>query len=220
MKKLALFIFGIAVAGVLLADILEVAWLFTMTKPLIMASLLFFYSVSSGPEHRSNVLVVAIVFSLAGDVLLMKEEYFVLGLVAFLLSHLFYIFAYRQFVNEESDNALNGLQRVRLAFPIILAGSGLVVILFPVLGDLKIPVMIYAAVLAFMVISALFRFGRTNTASFWMVFTGAVLFMISDSILAINKFLTPISSSGLLIMSTYIAAQFFIIQGLLKHPQH
>ena len=138
MKKLALFIFGIAVAGVLLADILEVAWLFTMTKPLIMASLLFFYSVSSGPEHRSNVLVVAIVFSLAGDVLLMKEEYFVLGLVAFLLSHLFYIFTYRQFVNEESDNALNGLQRVRLAFPIILAGSGLVVILFPVLGDLKI----------------------------------------------------------------------------------
>src|SRR5687767_4214205 len=149
MKKIALVLFLVAVAGVLISEFFAVSWLFTIAKPLIMVSLLFYYIFSAASEYRSNVLVLAIVFSLAGDVLLMDEAYFVPGLIAFLMAHVLYIVAYRQFSGEESDNALNGLQRVRLAFPVILAGSGLVVILFPVLGDLKIPVMVYAAVLAF-----------------------------------------------------------------------
>jgi uncharacterized membrane protein YhhN len=219
MKKMALVLFLVAVAGVLVSEFFAIAWLFMVAKPLIMVFLLFYYLFSAAPEYRSNVLMLAIVFSLAGDVLLIKEAYFVPGLIAFLMAHVLYIVAYRQFSGEESDNALNGLQRVRLAFPVILAGSGLVVMLFPVLGDLKIPVMVYAAVLAFMVIAALFRYGRTTQKSFVMVFGGAALFMISDSVLAINKFLTPIGWSGVLIMSTYMAAQFLIIRGLLKHPQ-
>jgi uncharacterized membrane protein YhhN len=219
MKKIALILFYTSVAGVLLAELLQTDWLFTIAKPLIMASLLLYYLYAAESEHRSRVLVLAVIFSLAGDVLLMKEEYFISGLIAFLISHVLYIFTYREFSNEDSGNALNGLQRIRLAFPVILAGSGLVVILFPVLGDLKIPVMLYAAALAIMVITALFRFGRTTSPSFWMVFAGAVFFMISDSILAVNKFLTPVAFSGVLIMSTYMAAQFLIIKGLLKHPQ-
>jgi uncharacterized membrane protein YhhN len=220
MKKIALILFYTSVAGVLLAELLQIDWLFTIAKPLIMASLLLYYLYAAESEHRSRVLVLAVIFSFAGDVLLMKEEYFISGLIAFLISHVLYIFTYREFSNEDSGNALNGLQRVRLAFPVVLAGSGLVVILLPVLGDLKIPVMLYAAALAIMVITALFRFGRTTSPSFWMVFAGAVFFMISDSILAINKFLTPVAFSGVLIMSTYMAAQFLIIKGLLKHPQH
>jgi uncharacterized membrane protein YhhN len=219
MKKIALVLFLVAVAGVLIAELFAISWLFMLAKPLIMVSLFFYYLFSAAAEYRSNVVVLAIVFSLAGDVLLMNEAYFVPGLIAFLMAHVLYIFAYRQFSGEQSDNALNGLQRVRLAFPVILAGSGLVVILFPVLGDLKIPVMVYAAVLAFMVISALFRYGCTTQKSFFMVFGGATLFMVSDSLLAINKFLIPIGGSGVLIMSTYMAAQFLIIRGLLNHPQ-
>lgn len=219
MKKIALVLFLVAVAGVLISELFAISWIFIVAKPLIMVSLLFYYLFSAAPEYRSNVVMLAIVFSLAGDVLLMNEAYFVPGLIAFLMAHVLYIFAYRQFSAEESDNALNGLQRVRLAFPVILAGSGLVVILFPVLGDLRIPVMVYAAVLAFMVITALFRYGRTTQKSFVMVFGGATLFMISDSVLAINKFLTPIGWSGVLIMSTYMAAQFLIVRGLLDHPQ-
>jgi uncharacterized membrane protein YhhN len=110
------------------------------------------------------------------------------------------------------------LQRVRLAFPIVLAGTGLVVILYSKLGDLQIPVIVYAAVITTMVLTALFRYGRTSNSSFWQVFIGAVLFMISDSILAINKFLDPITNAGLYIMITYVAAQFLIVHGILKHP--
>jgi uncharacterized membrane protein YhhN len=75
----------------------------------------------------------------------------------------------------------------------------------------------YAAVLVTMVIVALFRYGRTTAASFGLVFGGAVLFMISDSLLAMNKFHAPIQQAGLLIMITYCVAQGLIAEGMLKH---
>lgn len=146
-----------------------------------------------------------------------SELYFMLGLASFLTAHVFYIFTFRQFKLEDDSQALQGLQRIRFSFPIILYGTGLVVILYSRLGDLKIPVLLYALVLTLMVLNALMRFGRTSTPSFVMVFGGALLFMISDSILAVNKFLDPIPYSGFWIMSTYISAQFLIVYGLLKH---
>jgi uncharacterized membrane protein YhhN len=68
-----------------------------------------------------------------------------------------------------------------------------------------------------MVMVALFRFGKTTAGSFAMVFGGAILFMISDSLIAINKFLEPLPQSGFWIMTTYIGAQFLIVRGLLRH---
>jgi uncharacterized membrane protein YhhN len=147
----------------------------------------------------------------------LDATFFMLGLVSFLTSHLFYILAYQQHRDELLTDGLQGIQRIRLAFPVILAGTGLVIVLFPVLGDLRFPVMVYALVLVLMVLNALFRYGRTNSTSFWMVFGGALLFMISDSLLAINKFLQPLPQSGLLVMTTYITAQYLLIEGLCAH---
>jgi uncharacterized membrane protein YhhN len=62
---------------------------------------------------------------------------------------------------------------------------------------MKIPVLIYAAVLTGMVLVALFRFGKTSSSSFALVFGGAILFMISDSLIAINKFLEPLPMAGI-----------------------
>jgi uncharacterized membrane protein YhhN len=219
MKKISLVLYFIATAGILLAELIHVDWLHMLCKPFLMTSLLFYYLFSTDPVNRSRALVLAIVFSFAGDVMLMQPTYFIEGLIAFLVAHVLYIFAYRQLQHDETINALQGLQRVRLAFPIVLAGTGLVVILYPVLGALKIPVIIYATALTLMTLNALFRFGRTSSASFWMVFGGAVLFMLSDSLLAINKFLSPLTLGGFFIMLTYVTAQFLIVKGLLKHPQ-
>lgn len=219
MKKIALTLFILSGIGVLLSGFTGTDWLYMISKPLIMTSLLFYYLVSADPANRSRALILAMVLSFAGDVLLMNDEYFIAGLVSFLTAHVLYIFAYRQHQHEESTNSLLGLQRARLAFPIILAGTGLVVVLYPVLGELRIPVIIYAAVLVLMAINALFRHGRTSTGSFWMVFGGAVLFMMSDSILAVNKFLEPVAHAGFFVMSTYVLAQYLIVRGLLDHPQ-
>ncbi|HEY0742356.1 MAG TPA: lysoplasmalogenase [Chryseosolibacter sp.] len=220
MKKIALAVFTLSVIGVVVFEFTQIPALHFVSKPLIVTSLLTYYYFGSQREDRSTIFVLALIACLAGDIFLMSPDYFIPGLVSFLIGHVLYIFAYRQHQNDQDVDSLRGLQRVRLAFPIVLAGTGLVVILFPVLGSLQIPVMIYAAVITTMTLTALFRYGRTSNQSFWLVFAGAVLFMISDSVLAINKFLDPISNSGLIIMATYMAAQFLIVHGILKHPSY
>jgi uncharacterized membrane protein YhhN len=79
--------------------------------------------------------------------------------------------------------------------------------------------MIYALAITLMALTALFRYGRTNSTSFLLIFIGAVLFMISDSVLAINKFHHSFSSAAALIMLTYCLAQFFIVEGALCHER-
>jgi uncharacterized membrane protein YhhN len=218
MKKIALAVFILSVLGTLVHEFTDNALVFTVSKPLIVISLLAYYYSASSREDRSPTFILALIACLAGDIFLMSPDYFIPGLVSFLIGHVLYIVAYRQHQSEDDVDSLRGLQRVRLSFPIILAGTGLVVILYPVLGDLRIPVMVYAAVISAMVLVALFRYGCTNSKSFWLVFLGAICFMISDSVLAINKFLTPVANAGIYIMSTYMAAQFLIVQGILKHP--
>jgi uncharacterized membrane protein YhhN len=217
MKKIFLILFIVASVAELISEIANIPMLYYISKPLIMATLIGYYAVIS--SVRSIVVIAAMFFSLVGDVLLMNPAYFIPGLVAFLISHVVYIIAYRQHRDEYRGDPLTGVHRARMAFPIILAGSGLVFILYPSLGDLKIPVIVYAGVISFMALTALFRYGTTNAKSFWLVFTGAILFMMSDSILAANKFLAPISNGGLWIMLTYITAQFAIVNGLLHHER-
>lgn len=221
MKKIAWYIFLLVSVGELISLVFGIEILQTICKPLIIVTLTIAYFVTTHGEDRSRTLLLALFFSCAGDVLLMfhddKGSYFMMGLIAFLISHVFYIFTYRQHQHVETENRLQGIQKVRLAFPIILSGTGLVFVLYPVLGDLKIPVMVYALVLVVMTLNALLRLGRTTSPSFWMVFVGALLFMASDSLLAINKFLEPIAYGSIWIMATYISAQYLIVKGLIAH---
>lgn len=222
MKKIALISFFIIALGELISIAAQLDQFQLVCKPLIMVTLGVYYFLSVG-EDRSSVVLLAIIFSFAGDVSLMFDSidaiYFIIGLISFLISHVFYIVAYRQHQFGEQSDSLQGIQKLRAAFPIVLAGTGLVVILYPTLGDLKFPVVVYALVLVVMALNGLFRLGRTNTISFWLVFVGAMFFMVSDSVLAINKFLNPLPYAGLLIMSTYISAQFLIIEGLIAHTR-
>ena len=221
MRRLALIGFGVVVLGELAGLMLDHDTIQMVCKPLIMVMLGIYYAASVEREHRSTALLVAIVFSLAGDVFMLwakqTESYFVLGLASFLIAHIFYILTYRQHRGEATSDELQGVQRIRLAFPVVLAGTGLVVVLYPLLGELRVPVVLYAVVLVGMALQALFRFGRTTTPSFWLVFAGALLFVLSDSLIAINKFMMPVGHAELWIMSTYIAAQYFIVRGLLEH---
>lgn len=225
MKKIALGLFIATAVGELVSTVMDAPTLHLIGKPALLVTLLFYYISSQREAHKklSTIIVLALVFSWGGDVLLMNsgELYFILGLVSFLVAHVFYIFTFRQFRKEDTTHELQGLHRIRFAFPIVLFGTGLIVVLYPTLGNMLMPVMLYALVLTLMVLNALFRFKRTGEGSFALVFGGAILFMISDSLLAVNKFLEPVSQSGFWIMSTYISAQFLIVEGLLRHtPDH
>ena len=188
-----------------------------LTKPMLVLSLLGYYLVNA--SFRSALFILALGFCCLGDSLLLfqhgDERFFMLGLGSFLIAHIFYILSYRQH-GHSSDGAV-GTLKARLAFPVVLAGAGLVVVLLPSLGALKVPVMLYSLVLTLMVVSAILRLGRTNAASFWMVFSGALLFMVSDSLIAINKFLNPVANASLWIMVTYCAAQLLIVEGIRRH---
>jgi uncharacterized membrane protein YhhN len=217
MKKVTLYVVVLVFVAELIAVTLNLATLNFVVKPLIMTSLAAYYLVSTKP--RSTLFLIAMLFCWVGDVLLLfkPELFFMAGLVAFLTGHILYILCYQRMRFSESKNALLGPQKVRFALPIALAGTGLVVVLYPVLGDLRIPVMIYALVITIMALQALFRFGYTTNKSFVLVFIGAILFMISDSLLAINKFLMPIQFASFYIMATYMVAQYLIVEGVIAH---
>ena len=223
MKKIFLYLFFLVSVGVLLAEVSNADFVYLLCKPALMVTLGLHYWTLQREQNAvlSKSVVLAIIFSCAGDILLMFQgrggNFFMFGLAAFLVAHIFYILTYRQHQSSDTSNELQGLQKIRYAFPIILSGTGLVVILFNRLGEMKIPVLLYSAVLTGMVLVALFRFGKTSSLSFALVFGGAILFMISDSLIAINKFLEPLPMAGSWIMVTYIAAQYLIVTGLSKH---
>ena len=183
MKKISLYLFIMASLGEILSGMIGLQYLHEVCKPLIMVTLGIYYLYDA--EYPSTVVCLAIFFSLAGDVLLMFEgeypNFFILGLAAFLIAHIFYILAYRQHLDESQENSLKGVQKIRFSFPIVLAGTGLIVVLYPSLGSLKIPVVVYALVLIVMVLNSVFRYGRTSSVSFWLVFVGSIFFMFSDS---------------------------------------
>ena len=223
MKKIFLYLFILSGIGVLAADYGNAQLVYIICKPMIMISLGLHYRMTMHEEDKplSKSVLFAMLFSCAGDTLLMLQErdekFFMFGLGAFLAAHIFYILTYKQHQSGDTTNELQGLQKIRYAFPIVLSGTGLIVILYNRLGGLKLPVLVYAIVLTWMVLAALFRFGKTTTSSFAMVFGGAILFMISDSLIAVNKFLEVLPMAGFWIMATYIAAQYLIVTGLSKH---
>ncbi len=155
----------------------------------------------------NRLLSLALAASSIGDVLLDvgPVRLFVPGLAAFLTAHLFYTALFlRQ--RRRGDFGLRGLA----ALAAFVYAAGFAFWLTPELGALRTPVYLYIAVIAAMVDCAF------CAAAPWTVPAGAILFLISDSILAINKFKAPIPFAGVLIWSTYYAAQYLIATGVLQ----
>ena len=99
---------------------------------------------------------------------------------------------------------------------LIVYGIGMFYGLKDGLGEMLIPVLIYMLVILTMAITAFWRNNSVGKWSYVLVFFGALFFMMSDSLLAINKFHTTLPLSNVSIMLTYALAQFFIVSGILK----
>jgi uncharacterized membrane protein YhhN len=104
-------------------------------------------------------------------------------------------------------------KRVYLLIPVLIYGLGLISYLYTDLAEMRLPVIIYAVVILSMLSGAINRKDKVNSDSFYLVLTGAVLFVISDSAIAVNKFSHHFDSSGIVIMATYIVAQYLIVMG-------
>lgn len=179
--------------------------------PMLMILLIINSDSLSGRLHR--LMFAGLFFSWAGDVILEFSEnngnMFVIGLVCFLLAHVMYFTA---FVSTPGKNSILGT-RIYLLLPVIIYGAALVSYLYSDLGQMRVPVIIYSAVILTMLAGAINRKEKVEKTSFYLTLAGAVLFVVSDSAIAINKFSFQFASSGIIIMSTYIVAQFLIITG-------
>ncbi|MAB50027.1 MAG: lysoplasmalogenase [Flavobacteriaceae bacterium] len=190
-----------------------------IAKPAIVISLMFLFIKTSEGISKSikRITLLALGFSVLGDILLMfvdqSPHFFTVGLVAFLLAHIMYIVVFLRHRNK---------QKSILSFVILLLvyASGLFYLLKDGLGEMLVPVIIYMIVILSMATSAFMRKGIVNSSSYNLVFIGAIFFMISDSILALNKFYQPIPFSNISIMLTYALAQYLIVLGILKLKKH
>lgn len=220
--KILKYIFIVIAVTELCGHALEWKFLNEMTKPLLMPVLLvYFRKGMKTPVNLSFILAVfALVFSWFGDVALMyvykREWYFLVGLGAFAVAQTLYFFSFKN-ARTQPSGTTPVLQHVLNIFPFAVFAIGLLYTLWPTLGDLKAPVTIYASLIVLMVLGAVYRNGRTNTESFNQIVFGAILFILSDSLIAINKFYAPMENSAIWIMGTYVLAQWNIINGLQKH---
>jgi uncharacterized membrane protein YhhN len=189
-----------------------------ITKPLLMPLLIayFIFQTKDFASSLKKWIILALIFSWAGDILLifesMNSKFFIFGLVAFLIAHIFYILFYENVIRKE------GLSKNYWWFlPVIIYYIALIYILSPNLGDMKLPVRIYGIVISYMLIQALQTGGIKNFGAATLMIAGAVLFITSDSILAINKFYESFEYAGIAIMLTYGIAQLLITLGAVRY---
>lgn len=141
--------------------------------------------------------------SLLGDVFLMlPNDRFVPGLLSFLWAHVAYIVAFMAGISPRSVPAL--------LIPPLAVAILLVRYLWPTLGALRVPVLLYAGTIVLMVWRAWGRLWILPSPGALLAAVGVLLFMLSDGLLAVNRFRQPLPKAQALIMTTYVAAQSLI----------
>ncbi|WP_394758762.1 lysoplasmalogenase [Flavobacterium sp.] len=190
-----------------------IAWYF---KPILLPFLIF-TTYKSEDFSTKKWLLMALLFSWIGDIILMfadkGELYFIFGLVSFLIAHILFIVL---FIKQKTENkSTNNLFWLGVVTVLIYLAS-MLSLLFPKLGELKIPVSIYALTISVMLVMSIKGYFSWQKPNNTLILIGAIFFVTSDSFLAINKFYNPIPSSNFIIMITYIVAQYYITSGILK----
>ena len=171
------------------------------------------YSSSARGQFHSKIGVLlgaALAASLAGDVFLMFPGFFIPGLVSFLVAHLCYLALFQQgqpwFAHRGALAATLGVGVAMYAF---LWAGGLP-------GALRAPVAAYVLVIALMAAQAIGRASVLRDGPSALVALGAVFFMLSDSLLATHRFVTPLPMAQVWVLGTYYAAQALIVAGVLR----
>lgn len=195
------------------------------SKILLMPLLAMFLYSQTKNISKFKLIYLALFFSWLGDILLMfprneqnlstSKLLFVFGLISFLIAHINYSI---YFINEVKDDTKVTLLvgKPYLILPFCAYGIILLSILYPSLASMKLPVTCYTIIIMLMVMAAFNRKNIINSTSFLLVFIGAIIFVCSDSCIAINVFYKPFNFARIAIMSTYTIAQFLIIYGVIK----
>lgn len=207
--KIALFVFALVslldIAGILF----QIPVLILIFKPLVLLSLMLLYVVTATKINK--IYILALVCSFFGDVFLMYEGdvYFMIGLASFLIAHIVFI---KIIVNRLQKSDFSRI--IKAIIPFAMLFFGIIYFLKDDLNELFIPVVIYGFTISTFGVVAMLDYINTKTDQSFLMFVGAVIFISSDSILAVNKFYNTTEVFEVFIMSTYIVAQFLIYKSM------
>ena len=177
-------------------------------KPLTMIliiSLPFLRGIGFASTYARLVLA-ALVVSLIGDIFLMlPQDKFIQGLLAFLVAQFLYVLAFLQ--NIEQLHFL-------VSIPVLIFAVIIYLTIAPKLNKMRIPVLVYISLISMMGWLAVNRFANFQDGKSLCVLLGGVLFLVSDAILAINRFRRPFYSSQIFNLGAYFCAQLLFASSI------
>lgn len=183
----------------------------TWAKPATLLALIVTALVGLALDSSPGLwLVVALVFGLLGDVFLLGETSgrFQAGLAAFLVGHLAYLGCFWQLGLDAPRWAWVGVLAMVVALGL---GRGILPATHRSDGlALSVPVSVYMAVIGAMTITGW-------ATGVWLIALGATVFVSSDTMLALNRFVRPWPWARLAVMVTYHLGQALIVLGVLSH---
>lgn len=212
-----LILYGILAIANILLEYWHVKWGIYLTKPLLLSilSVYFYRNTLSNVSSFRNYLLLGLICSILGDSFLMFAGipiYFMLGLGSFLMTHVFYIGAFAKIPRALKS----GFVAKRKGWALFFLAYFIANVFFlwsAIPADLKIPVTIYSLAIISMAAFGLNLKGIISNQLFTGLFIGIILFVISDSLIAINKFHPSgwqVPFARLFIMTTYLTAQYLI----------
>lgn len=182
----------------------------TIAKPMLLTLLAVVYLASV--KKPIFWYVLGMFFCFVGDVLLMfnGSNFFMFGLSAFLLAHVVYIKVSSSFLQKDLT-----VKMISSSFPFVFFFAILMYLIYPNLGEMLFPVVVYGITIStFGAVAFLNYRSKKSIENLWL-FVGAFFFILSDSLIAVNKFYEPNEIYGVSIMVTYILAQFLICKAMI-----
>ena len=178
---------------------------FTKPLPLLLLLAVAMLEILSGNPQSGFfhwAIFGGLLFGLLGDLALLKEKLFLVGLVFFLIGHILYVLAFHQ------------ISEFRIGFSEIAVFSvaavyGGFVSRAAIKNDKKkyaFPILLYVTAISLMVVTSL----QTNQIYF---IVGSLLFAFSDAVLGYDKFVSRFKAAQFLILTTYFSGQFMIFFG-------
>ena len=217
--RVLLLIYTAILATEIYANAMRNFGLHLFSKPALMLILIFYYSLNARKLSSAKFsIIAALILSWFGDVFLLFDEtyksYFIYGLSSFLFAHISYIF---YFIFMRKIGGVRNFPNIFLNAGIVIYVSIFLTVLASNVNSLFVPLGVYAIVISAMLIASLaaFDFGENSYGKICVA--GTFLFVASDSILAINRFVAPLKFAPFFIMLTYAAAQVLITEGSLRN---
>lgn len=213
-KKFTFIFFTILSADIILTNSETLLPYRFISKPLVIGSLLIYFFLKSSNFNKVDryPIILALFFMILGDIsLLYIDNYFAFttGFVLFMAANIMYLIAFYSKVTY----------RIQAIIPYWMVVIGvcisILLIIYDGVGIFLIPVLIFMVIAFYMVQTTYVRYGTTNKTSYYLVFAGAILFIISECIIAFRVFYLPVPFERTLVMLSYGLGNFFIIKGLL-----